>query len=217
MPTLTRIPRISFVGLALLAATVFVPAARAADPPQAAEQVVVPQVERRDVKLPKFPSKDFEIGLLAGIYATQGFSAAMVGGLRVGYHITEDFFVEGTFAQTKVSDETFRQIYAGQVLESDKLNYFNVSVGYNVLPGEVFVGRNLAKASSVYLIGGTGSTSFNKQRRQTFNVGLGLRVLLSDRFALRVDMRDHIFSSDLLGKRQTTQNLELTTGVSFYF
>ena len=30
-------------------------------------------------------------------------------------------------------------------------------------------------------------------------------------------MRDHIFSLDLLGKRQNTQNVELTGGLSFYF
>ena len=31
------------------------------------EQVVVPQVERRDVPLPRFPSKDIEVGLFAGV------------------------------------------------------------------------------------------------------------------------------------------------------
>ena len=41
-----------------------------------------------------------------------------------------------------------------------------------------------------------------------------MRVLLADRFALQVDMRDHIFSLDLLGKRQNTQNLELTGGLT---
>ena len=58
------------------------------------------------------------------------------------------------------------------------------------------------------------------QRRsssQTINFGLGVRVLLNDSFSLQVDMRDHIFSLDLLGKRQSTQNLELTGGLSFYF
>ena len=62
-----------------------------------------------------------------------------------------------------------------------------------------------------------GSTKFANQRRQTFNVGFGFRVLFSDRFAMRVDVRDHIFSYDLLGVRQNTQNLELTTGFAYYF
>ena len=56
----------------------------------ATEQVIVPQVERRDVKRPKYPSNDFAFGLYAGTYATQNFGAAAVSGLRLSYHVTED-------------------------------------------------------------------------------------------------------------------------------
>jgi outer membrane beta-barrel protein len=191
----------------------------AADQKPANEQVIEPKVERRDVKLPKFPSKDFEIGIFGGTYATQNFGASAVGGLRVGYHISEDIFVEGVLAQTKVSDDTFRQILPGGVFadRTETLRYYNLSVGYNVLPGEVFIGSKYAKATAIYLIGGVGSTDFNNQKRQTFNFGLGLRLMLADRWALQVDMRDHIYSLDLLGKRQNTQNLELTGGLTFFF
>lgn len=193
--------------------------ASAQDQKPANEQVIVPQVERRNVPLPRFPSKDFEIGLFTGTYETQNFGASSVSGLRVGYHVTEDFFAEAAYAQTKVSDETFRQILPGGIFPTgkDTLKYYNLSAGYNVLPGEVFIGSNRAKATAIYLIGGVGSTQFNQQKRQTFNLGLGLRLLLADRWALQVDMRDHIFSLDLLGKRQSTQNLELTGGLTFFF
>ena len=65
--------------------------------------------------------------------------------------------------------------------------------------------------------GGVGTTTFNDQKRQTINLGLGMRVLFTDRAAITVDLRDHIFSLDLLGKRQSTQNVELTAGFSFFF
>ena len=81
----------------------------------------------------------------------------------------------------------------------------------------MFIGKSYAKPSALYLIGGIGSTRFLEQRRQTVNFGLGLRVFLADWAALQVDMRDHIFSLDLLGKRQNTQNLELSAGVTFFF
>ena len=194
-------------------------AAMAQQQKPANEQVVVPQVDRRDIQVPKFPSNDFEIGLFAGTYATQNFGTSAVGGLKLGYHITEDFFVEGVYAQTKVSDESFRQILPGGVLTDDtqKLKYYNLSVGYNVLPGEVFIGAKRAKPSQLYVIAGVGSTKFNQQRRPTYNVGFGYRVFLTDSLSLQVDMRDHIFTLDLLGKRQNTQNLELTGGVTFFF
>ncbi len=204
-------PTLLLTAFALLAPLV----ASAAD----SQQVVVPEVDRRDIKRPRIPSNDFEAGGFVGTYATENFGSSVVGGLRVGYHITEDFFVEGVYAQTKVSDESFRQILPGGVFEDEKqkLTYYNLSVGYNILPGEVFLGSSRAKASALYLIGGVGNTTFVKQKRQTFNFGLGARVFLADWAALQVDMREHVFSLDLLGKRQSTKNLELTAGVTFFF
>lgn len=182
-------------------------------------QVVVPEVERREVKLPKFPSKDIAVGLFAGTYATQNFGAAPVVGARLGYHITEDWFVEATLGQSKVTDEAFRQVLPGGIFTDAKetLRYYNVSAGYNLLPGEVFPTARRAKATAIYLIAGVGSTKFNEQRSQTVSFGLGGRLLLTDRAAVQFDMRDHVFSLDLLGKRQSTHNLELTGGFTYYF
>jgi outer membrane beta-barrel protein len=203
--------------LALVAA-IAVPAF-AQDAKPGTEQVIQPEVDRRDVRVPRYPSNDWSIAAFAGTFATQNFGTSAVAGIKGGYHITEDVFVELAYAQTKVSDAAFRQILPGGVFAQPKetLKYYNLSAGYNVLPGEVFIGRNKAKASQLYLIGGIGSTTFVDQRRQTFNLGLGARVYFTDRFAAQIDMRDHIFSLDILGQRQNTQNLELTAGFNFFF
>lgn len=184
------------------------------------EQVVVPQVERRDVKLPRFPSKDIEVGLFAGVYSTENFGASGVYGLRLGYHITEDFFVQANLAQTKVSDENFRQLLPGGGIfpqPEEKLTYYNLTAGWNVLPGEVFIGSNRAKATSLYLLGGIGSTKLAERRNSTLNFGVGFRALLADRAAVHVELRDHVFTIDLLGPRESTHNLELTAGFSWFF
>jgi outer membrane beta-barrel protein len=188
-------------------------------PSTANEQVIIPKIEQHKVPLPRIPSKDIEIGLFGGVYGTQNFGSSAVGGLRLGYHITEDIFVEGAYGQTTVSDEAFRQVLPGGIFpnQTETLRYYNVSVGYNVLPGEVFIGSRNAKASALYLIGGVGSTDFAEQKKQTFNLGFGMRVLLAERVSVRIDARDHFFSLDLLGKPQNTQNLELTAGVSYFF
>lgn len=209
-----RHPVLALLGSAVLAAPVFAQTQAPAN-----EQVVDPKVDRRDVRVPKFPSKDFEIGAFVGTYSTQNFGSNAVAGLKAGYHITEDIFVEAAFGSTKVSDETFRQILPGGVFvnETEKLSYYNLSAGYNILPGEVFIGRNIAKASQFYVIAGVGSTKFIDQKRQTVNVGFGMRMYFTDKMAVQVDMRDHIFSLDLLGKRQNTQNLELSAGFTYFF
>jgi len=195
--------------------------ARAADAPAAdtSDQVIVPQVERREVHKPKYPSNDFEIGLFAGSYTAQNFGTHFDWGARIGYDITEDFFVEASYRRTKVSDAEFRNILPGGIFtaEQQKLQSYDLSLGWNFLPGEVFIGRNWAKASTMYAIGGLGSTRFDSQRMQTWNFGLGAKLFLADWVALRADVRDHIYTLDLLGKRGSTQNPEVTVGFAFFF
>lgn len=198
------------------------PAAGAANQsqnPPPNEQVIEPAVPRRDVRVPKIPNNDFIVGAFVGTYSTENFGASLVYGGRLGYHITEDFFVEALYGTTKVSDENFRLILPGGIFPEaeEKLDYYNLSVGYNILPGEVFFGSKYAKASALYLVAGVGSTKFLEQRKQTLNFGLGLRVFLKDWAAIQVDFRDHVYSLDLLGQRNSTQNLELTAGATFFF
>ena len=209
--------------LLLAAATAtFWAAAQAADPPPAStsEPVVVPEVDRRSIRLPRFPSNDFELGIYGGTYATQNFGTSAVYGARLGYHITEDFFVEAAYGRTTITDKAFRLVFPGAGVfptEKQKLTYYDLSVAYNVLPGEVFLGGTKAKPAALYLIAGLGSTKVATQRRPTLNFGLGYRVFLNDHFALQVDLRDHIFSLDLLGVRESTQNIELTGGLAVFF
>jgi len=195
--------------------------ARAADAPAAdtSDQVIVPQVERREVHKPKYPSNDFELGMFGGTYTVQNFGTHFVWGARLGYDITEDFFVEATYGRTKASDAEFRQILPGGIFtaEQQKLQYYDLSLGWNFLPGEIFIGKNWAKASTMYAIGGLGSTKFDSQRMQTWNFGLGAKLFLADWVALRADVRDRIYTLDLLGKRSSTQNPEVTLGFSFFF
>jgi outer membrane beta-barrel protein len=206
----------------LLAAALLAASGSAAQAQTTARQepVVVPQVDRRDVNPPRFPSNDFEVGVFAGIYQMESFGSNAVSGLRLGYHVTEDVFVEAAYGRTKVSDETFRQIFPnGGVFPSPSqtLTYYNLSAGYNVLPGEVFFGRNVAKASAFYVVLGAGSTTFVDQKKQTLNVGFGTRLLFNDHVAVQADVRNHVFSFDLLGRKQSAKNLEATLGLTVFF
>lgn len=185
----------------------------------AAEQVIQPQVQRREVKRPEYPSNDFAIGLYGGVYATQNFGSAGVGGVRLSYHITEDFFVDATYGLTKVSDESFRQVLPGGIFvnRTETLTYYGISVGYNVFPGEVFFGRNTAKASQGYVVGGVGSTDFAGQKRQTYHLGFGYRLVLANWVSVQADVRNHVFTLDLLGTRKSTNNPEVTLGATLFF
>jgi outer membrane beta-barrel protein len=183
------------------------------------EQVIQPEIDRRPVKVLHIPSNDFELGVFTGTYSTQYLGSDLVGGVRLGYHITEDFFAEAVYGNTRVTDEAFRQILPGGIFPNreEKLSYYDLSFGFNVLPGEVFFWKTTARPTALYLIAGLGTTKVFDQRHFTANAGFGVRVWLSNWAALQVDMRDHIFSLDILGQQRSTQNLEFTGGATFFF
>ena len=119
------------------------------------------------------------------------------------------------------ADETSYETLSGgaQILSGNEreLTYYNISLGYNVLPGEAFIGSGHAFNSALYVIAGVGNTEFANDSHFTVNVGAGYRFLLNDWIALHLDFRDHIFDSDLLGNDKTTHNLEGTAGVTLFF
>ncbi len=190
-----------------------------AKPPAPDEQVIQPEIDRRPVKILHIPSNDFELGLFAGTYSTQNLGSDVVGGIRAGYHITEDFFAEAVYGNTRVTDESFRQILPGGIFPNreERLSYYDLSFGFNVLPGEVFLWKTAARPTALYLIAGLGTTKVFDQRHFTANAGFGVRVWLANWAALQVDMRDHVFSLDILGQHKSQQNLEFTGGATFFF
>jgi len=192
-------------------------------PPPTSEgprQVIDPEVERREIKEAAIDREDFEIGAYAGIMSVEDFGTDIVYGVRLAYHITEGFFLEGTVGQTEAGLTSFEVLSGGAQLIPDSqrtLTYYNLNLGYNILPGEVFIGEGHAYNTNLYLIAGLGSTRFAGDDRFTVNVGAGYRFLLSDSIALHLDFRDHLFDIDLLGEEKTAHNLEGHLGFTVFF
>ncbi|MDH3305196.1 MAG: outer membrane beta-barrel domain-containing protein [Gammaproteobacteria bacterium] len=193
-----------------------------APPPtsEAPGQVIDPEVERREIKEPAIDREDFEIGGYVGIMSVEDFGTDVVYGVRLAYHITAGFFVEGTVGQTEAGLTSFEELSGGARLITDSqrtFTYYNLNLGYNILPGEVFIGEGRAYNTNLYLIAGLGSTRFAGDDRFTVNVGAGYRFLLTDSIALHLDFRDHLFDIDLLGEEKTAHNLEAHLGFTVFF
>ena len=190
-------------------------------PPPSAEgpgQVIDPEVERREIKEPAIDKENFEIGAFAGILSIEDFGSDLVYGVRFAYHLTEGFFVEGTAGQGEAGLTSFEVLSGDARLFEDRtLTYYNLNLGYNILPGEGFIGEGRAYNTNLYLIAGLGSTEFADDDRFTINFGAGFRFLLNDSWTLRLDFRDHLFDIDILGEEKTVHNLEGTLGFTFFF
>lgn len=184
------------------------------------DQIITPDMERRVVEEDQLDNEDFEIGFYAGVLSVEDFGTNSVAGIRMAYHVTEDFFLEGSFAQSTLGETSFERLSGSSPLFTEDqrdLTYYNLSIGWNMLPGEVFIGKNWAFNTAFYAVIGAGSTSFADEDHFTYSFGGGLRMSLTDWLAFHVDMRDYIFSHDLLGEDITTQNLEMSMGLTIFF
>lgn len=191
-------------------------AADAAPPPT----VIEPQVERRKIKVPKIRAKNVELGAYFGELSIESYTAAPVVGVTFDYHVTEDFFFEAAAGRAKAGKTSFETLGGNvQLLTDDerRFTYYNLSLGYNFLPGEIFLGRKLAMTSGFYLLGGIGSTKFEGDQKFTVNFGAGFRVLPTDWLTIRIEAQDHVFKSDFLGTDRLRNNLAAHIGATVFF
>jgi outer membrane beta-barrel protein len=181
--------------------------------------VIEPQVERRTVTVPTIRPSNVELGAYYGEISIQDFGAQPVAGLRLDYHISEDFFAEAVYGRAKAGYTSFETLSNIQLLSDAerRFTYYNLSLGYNLLPGEVFIGRNLAMTSALYMIGGIGSVKFAGDQNFTVNFGAGFRVLPTDWLALHIDVQDLVFRSDVTGVEELKNNLQATIGATVFF
>lgn len=181
------------------------------------EQIITPDLERREISEAILDSENWEIGVYGGILSIEDFGSNSVAGLRFAYHLTEDFVIEFNYGASEASDETFRSVVGGilEVLNNTDYAYYNISLVYNLFQGEVFFGKNTAFNNGFYLLAGGGNTTFNDNDYFTVSFGGGMRFYANDWTALHFTVKDHIFDNDITNK--TTNNLEATLGLSFYF
>jgi outer membrane beta-barrel protein len=183
-------------------------------------RVVEPEVTRRQIKVPRIRSSNFELGLNYGVLSIEDFGSHASYGVTAAYHITEDFFFQAEAGRSKAGRTSFETLSGNIQLLTEaerRFTYYDLSLGYNFLPGEAFLGHGIAMTNAFYLLGGIGGTDFAGDTKFTVNFGAGYRVVPSDWMAVHVTVQDRIFQTSLLGYTKLTNNLEARIGVTVFF
>ena len=183
-------------------------------------KIITPDLERRHIKEADLDTEDFEAGLFYGLLSLEDFGSNPVQGITFSYHITEDFFAQANYATSKAQKTSYELLSGGvELLTKDQrnVNYYNISFGYNLLPGQVYVTEKWHFNTGVYLIGGAGNTQFAEKNYFTYNLGAGFKFYATDWLLLDLSMRDYSFSHELFGVSKKTNNLESRIGLSLFF
>jgi outer membrane beta-barrel protein len=134
--------------------------------------------------------------------------------------VSEDIFLEANVARSKAGTTSLEDVFPDITVVSDsgrRFTYYDLNVGYNVLPGEIFFGRGRAFNSALYVTVGMGGVRFADKDQFALNFGLGERLLITDWLALRLEVRNHIFETSLTGRTKNVDNIGATLGLSFFF
>ncbi len=182
--------------------------------------LIEPDVTPVPVTEAMIDTENFEIGALVGVLNIEDFESSLLYGGKLTYHLSESFFFEAGIGFAEGGETSFEKL-AGNVevlTDSERdYSYYNINLGYNVLPGEAFLTENYAFNTNFYLIAGAGATDFAGDTRFTLNAGAGYQVLLTDSVAVHLCVRQHYYRIDVLGAEKTSMNTEVSTGLSVFF
>ncbi len=183
--------------------------------------LIEPEIERVEFDESQIDSYDFELAIYGGVLALENFDTNPVLGLKIGYHVSEDFFVQASYGNSDSGETSFEKLSGGAPLLSDDerdVEYYIFSIGFNLLPGEAFLTDSTTLNTVLYVSGGMGITEFAGDDRSTIAVAVGYRTIFIDGFSVDVEMRDLIFDMDIFGEDDdTTHNLELTLSLNLFF
>ncbi|AOY87352.1 outer membrane beta-barrel domain-containing protein [Marinobacter salinus] len=182
--------------------------------------LIEPDVKPVPVDESLIDTEDFEIGAFVGVLNIEDFESSLLYGGKFTYHLSETFFFEAGVGFAEGGETSFEKLAGNvEVLTGDERDYtyYNINLGYNVLPGEAFFSENYAFNTNFYLIAGAGATDFAGDTRFTLNAGAGYQILLTDSVAVHIGVRQHYYRIDVLGAEKTSMNTEVSSGLSVFF
>lgn len=209
-----------FLAISFLIAVMPVAEVAAQSDEEEQSNLIEPQIERIEFDESQIESDDFEISVYTGYLAVEDFDTNFVIGMKLGYHISEDFFVQASYGNSESGETSFEILSGGAPLLSDderEIEYYLVTLGFNLFPGEAFLTDSTTFNTVFYFSGGVGTTRFAGDDRFTIAYAVGHRTLFADAFSLDIEMRDLIFDLDIFGTEESTNNLEFTVSLNLYF
>ncbi|WP_028117459.1 outer membrane beta-barrel domain-containing protein [Ferrimonas senticii] len=200
---------------------IFLALAVLSSPAVSADALSLPvETERRQLDHQLIDTEDFEIGIGGGILSIEDFESSTWFSGHIGYHLSESFYLKARYGQSEGGDTSFEELVNAAPLLTDEqreLRYYGLSLGYNLLPGEVFLSPTWAFNSVLSLEAGAGNTDFGGDERLTAHAGVNYRLYLTDWLAWDLQMTDYVFRSNLTGKSKITHNFNFATGLAIYF
>ena len=160
-----------------------------------------------------------EFSITGGYYVSDLFSATYVAGGSYSYHMTESTALEFSFAWTHQDADTIRAIEGGRgtVLEDDFARTLFYEAILNLTPfyGKFRLGGKVMRYDMHFDVG-VGGIDSPTAGDLVGVAGVGFKVFLGQPVALRFDIRDRVYSQEVLDEKFIVNDISLTAGISVF-
>jgi len=179
--------------------------------------IILPEIKRDAGMAPILDTEKIETTSYIGAYKMDGFRAEPVVGIRIAYHLSPLLFMEGSFAKIRAKDISLENMGRASVFEDEAMHYLNLSLGFNLLPGQMYVGKNRSINTDFYVKAGFGQLSVDDDNLSSLHIGAGLRAIPTDWLSIHMDMRSYFLNKSFLDPDDYSHNIEYTFGVGLIF
>jgi outer membrane beta-barrel protein len=159
-----------------------------------------------------------ELTIQGGYYVSDLFDGTYTYGGAYTYHMTEDLAVEASASYTRISSSGGPELERTfQVLQNKSRRQLGFDADLVWVPAhaKMRLGGSLSHLD-LYLALGGGVVDSVLSSDLAGNGGMGMKFFMGRAFAIRVDVRDHVFREQLLADKQLVNDLTATLGFSLY-
>jgi outer membrane beta-barrel protein len=159
-----------------------------------------------------------ELTVQGGYYVSDLFDGTYTAGGAYTYHMTEDLAVEASGSYTRISSSGGPELERTfSVLQNKPRRQLGFDADLVWVPAhaKMRLGGGLTHLD-LYLALGGGVVDSVLSSDLAGNGGLGLKFFVGRAFAIRVDVRDHVFREQLLAQKEIVNDLTLTLGLSLF-
>jgi outer membrane beta-barrel protein len=161
-----------------------------------------------------------ELSILGGYYVSDLLDGTFVVGAAYTFHLTEDIAVEASFGYSQVRSSVASRLERDRAVTilpaEDRMFLVFTDLVWSPLHGKLRLFADKVLHFDVYLSAGVGvidnATSFGAAG----HFGIGSKLLLGKSWAIRLDVRDHLYRQQILQVNQYVQDFSFTLGVSVF-
>jgi outer membrane beta-barrel protein len=159
-----------------------------------------------------------ELTIQGGYYVSDLFDGTYTYGGAYTYHMTEDLAVEASGNYTRISSSggpELERTFAVLMNKPRRQLGFDANLVYVLAHAKMRLGGGISHLDLYVTLGG-GVVDSVLSSDLAGNGGMGMKFFIGHAFAIRVDVRDHVFREQLLAEQELVNDLTATLGFSLY-